>query len=295
MSLYFPIAEMALNFLVLLLMGAGVGFLSGMFGIGGGFLMTPLLIFYGVPPAVAVATEANQITASSVSGALAHFRRGGVDIKLGLFLMAGGAVGSFFGAEIFAYLKSIGQVDLLISSFYVFFLGIIGSLMMLESAAIWLAKSRGRKVKRRRKRHPSWIHAWPLKIKFRKSQLVVSILLPMLIGFVVGVLAAIMGVGGGFIMIPALIYILGMPGNVVVGTSLFQIIFVTALVTFFSFGEHSNGGYSDGAGASYRWRDRRAVRRARRLQAEGGTVPDIPGDSCSGGRRQDGMGFVHHT
>ena len=159
MSLYFPIAEMALNVLWLLVMGVGVGFLSGMFGIGGGFLMTPLLIFNGVPPAVAVATEANQITASSVSGALAHFRRGGVDIKMGLFLMAGGAVGSFFGAEIFAYLKSIGKVDLLISGFYVFFLGTIGALMMWESAAIWLAKSRGRKVKRRRKRHPAWIHS----------------------------------------------------------------------------------------------------------------------------------------
>jgi len=233
MSLYFPIAEMALNFLVLLLMGGGVGLLSGMFGIGGGFLMTPLLMFYGVPPAVAVATEANQITASSVSGALAHWRRGGVDVKMGAFLMAGGGVGSYVGAEIFSYLNSIGKVDLLISSFYVFFLGIIGTLMMWESATIWLAKSKGRKVKRRRKRHPAWIHAWPLKMKFRKSQLVVSILLPMLIGFVVGILAAIMGVGGGFIMIPALIYILGMPGNVVVGTSLFQIIFVTALVTFF--------------------------------------------------------------
>ena len=232
MSLYFPIAEMSLNILFLLAMGGAVGFLSGMFGIGGGFLMTPLLIFTGVPPAVAVATEANQITASSVSGALAHFRRGGVDVKMGAFLIIGGAAGSFVGAEIFAYLKSVGKVDILISGFYVFFLGVIGLLMIWESADIWLAKLRGRKVKRRRKRHPAWIHTWPLKMKFRKSQLVVSILLPMLIGFVVGILAAIMGVGGGFIMIPALIYILGMPGNVVVGTSLFQIIFVTAFVTF---------------------------------------------------------------
>ena len=231
MSLYFPIAEMSLNVLLLLMMGGGVGFLSGMFGIGGGFLMTPLLIFTGVPPAVAVATEANQITASSVSGALAHFRRNGVDIKMGLILMAGGAMGSFVGAEIFAYLNSIGQVDLLISVSYVFFLGAIGSLMLWENISPWLAKKAGRKPRRRRPRHPAWIHAWPHKMKFKKSRLVVSIYLPLLIGFVVGVLAAIMGVGGGFVMIPALIYILGMPGNVVVGTSLFQIIFVTAMVT----------------------------------------------------------------
>ncbi|MCH7805516.1 MAG: sulfite exporter TauE/SafE family protein [Proteobacteria bacterium] len=233
MSLYFPIAEMSLNVLLLLFMGGGVGFLSGMFGIGGGFLMTPLLIFTGVPPAVAVATEANQITASSVSGALAHFRRSGIDIKMGLVLMAGGAVGSYFGAEIFSYLNSIGQVDLMISLAYVFFLGAIGSLMLWENVSPWLARKSGRRVRRRRKRHPAWIHAWPHKMKFKKSHLVVSIYLPILIGFVVGVLAAIMGVGGGFVMIPALIYILGMPGNVVVGTSLFQIVFVTAMVTFF--------------------------------------------------------------
>lgn len=233
MSLYFPIAEMSLNVLLLLIMGGGVGFLSGMFGIGGGFLMTPLLIFTGVPPAVAVATEANQITASSVSGALAHFRRGGVDIKMGLILMAGGAMGSFTGAEIFAYLNSIGQLDLLISLAYVFFLGAIGLLMLWENFTHWLAKARGRKSRKRRPRHPAWIHAWPHQMKFKKSHLVVSIYLPISIGFIVGVLAAIMGVGGGFVMIPALIYILGMPGHVVVGTSLFQIVFVTALVTYF--------------------------------------------------------------
>lgn len=232
MALYFPIAEMSLNVFLLLAMGVGVGFLSGMFGVGGGFLMTPLLIFTGVPPAVAVATEANQITAASVSGALAHFRRGGVDVKMGLFLIAGGAVGSFIGAEIFAFLKARGNVDILIAFAYVFFLSAIGILMIRESLTLWLAARAGHKPKRRRKRHPSWIHTWPLKMKFRKSRLVVSIWLPVLIGAVVGVLAAIMGVGGGFVMIPALIYILGMPGNVVVGTSLFQIVFVTAMVTF---------------------------------------------------------------
>ncbi len=239
MSLYFPIAEMSLNVLLLLFMGGGVGFLSGMFGIGGGFLMTPLLIFTGVPPAVAVATEANQITASSVSGALAHFRRSGIDIKMGLVLMAGGLGGSYVGAEIFSYLNSIGQVDLMISLAYVFFLGTIGSLMLWENVSPWLARKSGRRVRRRRKRHPAWIHAWPHKMKFKKSHLVVSIYLPILIGFVVGVLAAIMGVGGGFVMLPALIYILGMPGNVVVGTSLFPIVLVPALVTFFHLVTHA--------------------------------------------------------
>jgi len=231
MSLYFPIAEMSLNIFLLLAMGGGVGFLSGMFGIGGGFLMTPLLIFIGVPPPVAVATEANQITASSVSGALAHFRRGGVDFKMGGVLIVGGAIGSFIGAEIFAYLKSIGQVDILISLSYVFFLGVIGSLMFWESFRGHLYHARGKK-KKLRKRHPSWIHAWPVKMKFKKSRLIVSIYIPLLIGAMVGILAAIMGVGGGFIMLPAMIYILGMPANVVVGTSLMQIVFVTAIVTF---------------------------------------------------------------
>ncbi len=193
--------------------------------------MTPLLIFIGVPPPVAVATEANQITASSVSGALAHFRRGGVDFKMGGVLIVGGAIGSFIGAEIFAYLKSIGQVDILISLSYVFFLGVIGSLMFWESFRGHLYHARGKK-KKLRKRHPSWIHAWPVKMKFKKSRLIVSIYIPLLIGAMVGILAAIMGVGGGFIMLPAMIYILGMPANVVVGTSLMQIVFVTAIVTF---------------------------------------------------------------
>ncbi len=230
-SLYFPIAEMSINILLLLALGGGVGFLSGMFGIGGGFLTTPLLIFIGVPPPVAVATEANQITASSVSGALAHFRRGGVDVKMGLVLMVGGIFGSAIGAWIFTYLKSIGQVDILINLSYVFFLGTIGALMFWESFQPYLYQG-GAKKRKPRKRHPAWIHAWPHKMKFKKSRLIVSIYIPMLIGASVGILAAIMGVGGGFIMLPAMIYILGMPANVVVGTSLFQIVFVTAVVTF---------------------------------------------------------------
>lgn len=235
MPLYLPIAELSMNIFLVIGMGAVVGFLSGMFGVGGGFLMTPLLIFMGIPPAVAVATESNEITAASVSGALAHWRRQGVDLKMGMVLIAGGAVGSFFGAQVFTYLRSLGQVDLMISLAYVLFLGSVGGLMFWESVRAIYRQYKGikPKIKPREDRHKAWIHALPFKMRFRKSRLYVSALLPLAIGMFVGVLAAIMGVGGGFVMVPAMIYLLGMPTNVVVGTSLFQIIFVTALTTIF--------------------------------------------------------------
>ncbi len=231
MQIYLPIAEMSVHILLLLGMGAAVGFLSGMFGVGGGFLMTPLLIFTGIPPAVAVATEANQIVASSVSGALAHWRRRSLDLKMGCVLLAGGSVGSFFGVAIFSRLKAIGQVDLMISLAYVLFLGVIGSLMMVESLhAIRKARGGGATGRRKPGSH-TWIHGLPFKMRFRQSRLYISAIPVVVIGVIVGVLAAIMGVGGGFIMVPAMIYLLRMPTNVVVGTSLFQIVFVTGLVT----------------------------------------------------------------
>lgn len=235
MPLYLPIAELSMDVFLVIGMGAIVGFLSGMFGVGGGFLMTPILIFVGVPPAVAVATESNEITAASVSGALAHWRRQGIDVKMGSVLIVGGAIGSFFGAQVFTYLRSLGQVDLMISLAYVVFLGSVGGLMFWESVRAILRQRRGYVPPRtsREDRHKAWIHALPFKMRFRKSKLYISALLPLLIGMLVGVLAAIMGVGGGFVMVPAMIYILGMPTNVVVGTSLFQIIFVTALTTIF--------------------------------------------------------------
>ena len=235
MPLYLPIAELSMNIFLVIGMGALVGFLSGMFGVGGGFLMTPLLIFTGVPPAVAVATESNEITAASVSGALAHWRRGGVDLKMGAVLIAGGAAGSFIGAQIFTILRAVGQVDLMISLAYVLFLGSVGGLMFVESArAVWRTHKGIRpKIKSREERHKGWIYRLPFKMRFKKSRLYISVLLPLGIGMFVGVLAAIMGVGGGFVMVPAMIYLLGMPTNVVVGTSLFQIIFVTALTTIF--------------------------------------------------------------
>ena len=230
MQIYLPIAELSINVFLILGLGAGVGFLSGMFGVGGGFLMTPLLIFVGVPPAVAVGTEANQIVASSVSGVLAHWKRGTVAFKMGTMLLIGGVLGSGFGMWIFSFLRSMGQVELLISLAYVLFLGVVGSLMLWESVRAILNKQRGIKPKRGR-RHHDLAHRLPLKMRFRKSRLYISIIPILGIGFLVGTLAAIMGVGGGFIMVPAMIYILGMATGVVVGTSLFQIIFVTASVT----------------------------------------------------------------
>ncbi len=231
MQFYFPIAEMSLNALLLLGLGGGVGFLSGMFGVGGGFLMTPLLIFIGLPPAVAVGTEANQVVAASVSGALAHWRRGNVDIKMGVVLLLGGFVGSTLGVVLFTWLRQLGQIDLVISLCYVTFLGIVGSLMVVESARALLRNRTPGGASRKLHQH-TWLHGLPFKMRFRRSKLYISALLPFVIGVFVGVLSAIMGVGGGFIMVPAMIYLLGMPTAVVVGTSLFQIIFVTANVTF---------------------------------------------------------------
>ncbi|MEX0694542.1 MAG: sulfite exporter TauE/SafE family protein [Rhodospirillales bacterium] len=228
MQIYLPIAELSVNIFLILGMGGGVGFLSGVFGVGGGFLMTPLLIFIGIPPVVAVATEANQIVASSVSGVLAHWRRGNVDFKMGTLLLTGGVIGSSFGVWLFTFLKDLGQIDLVIKLSYVVFLGIIGFLMLFES----INAMRASKSKRRKRIHThNWMHGLPLKMRFRKSRLYISAILPILIGIFVGILSAIMGVGGGFVMVPAMIYLLGMPTAVVVGTSLFQIIFVTANVT----------------------------------------------------------------
>ncbi len=230
MTVYLPIAEISVNLFLILGMGGAIGLLSGMFGVGGGFLMTPLLIFIGIPPAVAVATEANQITAASVSGVLAHWRRGNVDFKMGTILLVGGILGSILGTWIFTVLKAMGQVDLLISLSYVIFLGIIGSLMFIESVNAMI-KSRKGSVARKKLHQHYWIHGLPFKMRFRKSKLYISALMPLSIGALVGILSAIMGVGGGFVMVPAMIYLLGMPTSVVIGTSLFQIIFVTANVT----------------------------------------------------------------
>lgn len=229
MTIYLPIAEIAVNAWLLLALGGGVGVLSGMFGVGGGFLMTPLLFFIGIPPAVAVATEANQIVASSFSGVLAHLRRRTVDLRMGTVLLVGGLAGAALGVQVFNVLKAQGQVDLLVQLCYVVFLGIIGALMFAESLRALTRSRAGGPPARRRRR--GVVDALPFKMRFRTSGLYISVIPPLLVGLAVGVLAAIMGVGGGFIMVPAMIYLLGMPTKVVIGTSLFQIIFVTAFTT----------------------------------------------------------------
>ena len=230
MQLYLPIAEVSVNIFLLLGLGGLVGLLSGMFGVGGGFLITPLLFFIGIPPAVAVATGANQVVASSVSGVLAQVRRRAVDFRMGMVLLAGGIIGSALGVWVFARLAAVGQVDLFVQLSYVLFLGLIGAMMLQESLRTMnRARKPGAPV--RRAHVHTWVHNLPFKVKFRASGLYISVIPPMMVGAVVGFLAAIMGVGGGFIMVPAMIYILGMPTKVVVGTSLFQIIFVTAFTT----------------------------------------------------------------
>ena len=228
MQIYLPIAEVSVNAFLLLGLGGLVGVLSGMFGVGGGFLMTPLLFFIGIPPAVAVATEANQIVASSFSGVLAHFRRRTVDLKMGTVLLVGGLIGAALGLVVFNHLKSLGQVDLLVKLCYVLFLGIIGSLMFVESLNA-IRKTRSGKPPARKKHN--WIHGLPFKMRFKKSKIYLSVIPVVALGFGVGILTSIMGVGGGFIMVPAMIYLLRIPTNVVVGTSLFQIIFVSTYST----------------------------------------------------------------
>lgn len=229
MQIYLPIAEISVNAFLLLGLGGLVGILSGMFGVGGGFLITPLLFFVGIPPAVSVATVANQIVASSVSGVLAHIRRKTVDFRMGFVLLIGGLFGAAIGVQLFRLLTQAGQVDLLVKLCYVVFLGTIGALMFVESLNA-IRKTRKGGALPTRKKH-NWVHALPFKIKFRTSGLYISVIPPVMVGMLVGVLSAVMGVGGGFIMVPAMIYLLGMPTKVVVGTSLFQIIFVAAFTT----------------------------------------------------------------
>lgn len=228
MNIYLPIAEVSVNIFLLLGIGGGVGVLSGLFGVGGGFLMTPLLIFIGIPPAVAVATGTNQVAASSFSGVLTHWRRRTVDLKMGLVLLAGGIVGAAIGVQIFAMLRAIGQVEIFVSLTYVVFLGSVGTIMLIESIN---ALRQTRKGTPKRVRRHNWVHGLPLKMRFRQSNLYISAIPPFAVGMMVGVLAAIMGVGGGFIMVPAMIYVLGMATSVVIGTSLFQILFVAAFTT----------------------------------------------------------------
>lgn len=231
MQIYLPMAEMSLNLFLLLGMGLAVGILSGMFGIGGGFILTPMLILLGVPPALAVGTGASHVVASSVSGALAHWQRGNVDLHMGAFLIGGGLVGALTGAYALNVLKALGQVDLFVALAYVILLGVIGAIMLIESLRTMRAIADVQQAPVRRAAQHTWIQGLPLKQRFRTSRLYISTIPPVLIGAFVGWLTAIMGVGGGFLLVPALIYLLGMPTRIVIGTSVFQIVFVTAFTT----------------------------------------------------------------
>ncbi|MBZ0212016.1 MAG: sulfite exporter TauE/SafE family protein [Hyphomicrobium sp.] len=231
MNIYLPIAEMSVNVALFLGMGCAVGFLSGLFGVGGGFLLTPLLIFMGVPTAVAVGTGSMQILASSVSGALAQYRRRNVDVKMGAVLVVGGVAGSIIGVSLMKILRQVGQFDLFVSLSYVTFLGAVGALMLIESIGSIQRTQAGQAVSVRKTGQHSWVHGLPLKMRFHRSKLYISALPPAMIGAFVGFMAAIMGVGGGFVMVPAMIYLLRVPTSIVIGTSLFQIVFVMAVTT----------------------------------------------------------------
>ncbi len=230
MDVYLPIAELSLNALILLGLGGAVGFLSGLFGVGGGFLMTPLLIFLGVAPAVAVGTGTNLVVASSVSGLMAHWRRRNVDFRMATIILSGGVMGAGLGIWLFSLLRRAGQLDEVVALLYIVFLGAIGALMGVES----LSKLRRRRqpVSSRRAHSHNWVHGLPFKLRFRRSKLYVSAVPPAVIGFFTGMLATVMGVGGGFLMVPALIYIVGMPTGVVIGTSLFGILAVSIASCF---------------------------------------------------------------
>lgn len=231
MDLYLPIANLSVNALVIVALGLGVGLLSGMFGVGGGFLTTPLLIFYGIPPTVAAASSASQVTGASVSGVFAHLRRDGVDMQMGGVLVAGGVIGSFAGAGIFAWLQSTGIIDTVIAILYVLMLGSIGGLMLTESVQTLRAQRAGMPIKARKRRHHPMIAMLPFRWRFYRSGLYISPLAPLILGFFTGILTMLLGVGGGFILVPAMLYLLGMGTQVVVGTSLFQIMIVTAWAT----------------------------------------------------------------
>jgi uncharacterized membrane protein YfcA len=236
MQIYLPIAEIPVNILMILVLGLATGFLAGMFGIGGGFLSTPFLMFIGIPPAIAVATSTNQIVASSVSGLLAHFRKGNVDVRMGLFLVIGGFFGSTLGVSIFKLLQRTGNIDITIALVYVLFLGSIGVTMLIDSVKNIIENKYG--IIWEKDEHNFLrkllvkIDALPWKLYFPRSGVTVSVIVPIILSAGIGVLVALMGIGGGFLMIPAMIYILRMPSSVVVGTSLFQIIFIASNATF---------------------------------------------------------------
>ena len=231
MDIYLPIAGLSVNALLIVALGGLVGLLSGMFGVGGGFLTTPLLIFYGIPPTVAVASATTQLTGASVSGVHAHMRRGGVDLKMGGVMIAGGTVGALAGALLFRALQASGQIDLIIGFLYVLLLGGIGGLMLKDALIALGWVQRDSAAAAAPARHNRWVASLPLRWRFYASGLYISPLAPLAIGFVAGMMTMLLGIGGGFILVPAMIYVLGMAARVVVGTSLVMILAVSAFAT----------------------------------------------------------------
>lgn len=238
MDIYLPIAEVSVNWPLLVLLGAAVGFVSGLFGIGGGFLMAPILIFMGIPPSVAVASQASHVVASSTSGVISYTSQKAVDYRIGGVMALGGVVGALLGVELFRYLRLLGQADMVVALSYLLFLGTIGTLMLYESLGQILRRVRGEVLPHRERRRPLWLYGLPLKMRFPRSGLYISAIPPFVLGGFAGVLSAIMGVGGGFILVPAMLYVLRMKAGVVVGTSLFQIIIVTAMTTVLQAGRN---------------------------------------------------------
>ncbi|QYO77354.1 sulfite exporter TauE/SafE family protein [Devosia salina] len=231
MQIYLPIAELSVNLFFLVGIGGAVGFLSGLFGVGGGFLLTPLLIFSGVPTAVAVASVTGQVVAASTSGALSHYRRGGVDLHLAMYLILSGILGAFGGVAAFDLLRDAGQLDLIIALGFLVLLGFVGVLMLQESVRALLKRRQGIVVRERLPNQHSWIHGLPLRVRFKKSRLYISVLPVLIIGLFIGFVGSLLGIGGGFIMVPALVYLLRVPGNVVIGTSLAQVVAMMAATT----------------------------------------------------------------
>ncbi|HEY1072701.1 sulfite exporter TauE/SafE family protein [Brevundimonas sp.] len=238
MDIYLPIAEVSVNWPLLVMLGALVGFVSGLFGIGGGFLMAPVLVFMGIPPTVAVASQASHVVASSTSGVIRYSGMKAVDYRIGGIMAVGGALGALAGVELFRYLRLLGQADLVVALSYLVFLGAIGSMMLYESLNQILHRVRGETPPRKERRRPMWLYGLPLRMRFPRSGLYISAIPPFGLGVFAGVLSAIMGVGGGFILVPAMLYVLRMKANVVVGTSLFQIIITTAITTILQAGRN---------------------------------------------------------
>ena len=238
MDIYLPIAEVSVNWPFLVLLGALVGFVSGLFGIGGGFLMAPVLVFMGIPPTVAVASQASHVVASSTSGVIRYSGMKAVDYRIGGIMAVGGALGALVGVELFRYLRLLGQADLVVAVSYLVFLGSIGSMMLYESLTQILHRVRGETPPRKERRRPMWLYGLPFRMRFPRSGLYISAIPPFGLGVFAGILSAIMGVGGGFILVPAMLYVLRMRASVVVGTSLFQIIITTAITTILQAGRN---------------------------------------------------------